>query len=187
MSQWKDFCLHILTKNGKNRLFLFHQHTSCLLRLHCQLDWQDWLSLYCSYLYQFPELSHQDCLGVLGNSILIVFFFFTSTNYFRRQLSSRRNNLKLLSSEFSLWTIFYIIENRLAFIHIVDLQRLDWIWCSSFTTFHLTSGKEISSLFKKGNIFWKPRHPFGWSLWRFEVHLVTVLKSDGMKFIEAII
>ena len=80
-------------------------------------------------------------------------FFFTSTNYFRRQLSSRRNNLKLLSSEFSLWTIFYTIENRLAFIHrrsldIVDLQRLDWIWCSSFTTFHLTSGKEISSLFK---------------------------------------
>ena len=112
MSQWKDFCLHILTKKGKNRLFLFfHQHTSCLLCLHCQLDWQDWLSLYCSYLYQFPESSHH------------------------------------------LWTIFYIIENRLAFIHrwsldIVDLQRLDWIWCSSFTTFHLTSGKEISSLFK---------------------------------------
>ena len=62
-------------KKGKNRLFLFfHQHTSCLLRLHCQLDWQDWLSLYCSYLYQFSESSHQDCLGVLGNSILIVFF-----------------------------------------------------------------------------------------------------------------
>ena len=126
-------------------------------------------------------------LGCIRKLNFNSFFFFTSTNYFRRQLSSRRNNLKLLSSEFSLWTIFYIIENRLAFIHIVDLQRLDWIWCSSFTTFHLTSGKEISSLFKKGNIFWKPRHPFGWSLWRFEVHLVTVLKSDGMKFIEAII
>ena len=101
------------------------------------------------------SVSWTESPGLLGCIRKLNFnsFFFTSTNYFRRQLSSRRNNLKLLSSEFSLWTIFYIIENRLAFIHrwsldIVDLQRLDWIWCSSFTTFHLTSGKEISSLFK---------------------------------------
>ena len=176
----------------KHIFLFFYQNTSCFLRLHCQLDWQDWLSLYCSYLYQFLELNHHDCLDLLRESLLIVFF--KSTNSFKRQLSSRRNNLKLLSNESTLWTIFWIIENGLAFIYswsldTVDLQRPYWICRSSFTTFHLISGKEISCLFTilRGNIFCKPLPPFGWSLRRFEVHLMTVLESEGMKFIEATI
>lgn len=131
-------------------LFFFYQNTSCFLRLYCQLDWQNWLSLYCSYLYQFLELNHHDCLDLLRDSLLIGFF--KSTNSFKRQLSSRRNNVKLLSNESTLWTIFWIIENELAFIYhwsldTVDLQRPDWICRSSFTTYRLISGKEISCLF----------------------------------------
>ena len=71
-----DECLNEETSGGifgkkkkwMNRLFLFfHQHTSCLLRLRCQLDRQDCGSFYCSCLSQFLELIHQDCSGLLRN------------------------------------------------------------------------------------------------------------------------
>ena len=63
----------------------------------------------------------------------------------------RRNDLKLLSDETTLWSIFQGVKNRLAFIHkwffnIEDLQRPDWICGSSLSTFPLTSGIEISHI-----------------------------------------
>ena len=74
-----------------------------------------------------------------------ILFLWTIGCYFRR------NDLKLLSDETTLWSIFQGVKNRLAFIHkwffnIEDLQRPDWICGSSLSTFPLTSGIEISHI-----------------------------------------
>ena len=190
MSQWNDFCLHILT----NRFFCFFikiHHVFCVFIVSWigKIDYLYIVHISISFLNWITTIE-----WIYWETHFILIAFFKSTNSFKRQLSSRRNNLKLLSNESTLWTIFWIIENGLAFIYrwsldTVDLQRPDWICRSTFTTYHLISGKEISCLFTilRGNIFCKPLPPFGWSLWRFEVHLMTVLESEGMKFIEATI
>ena len=78
-----------------------------------------------------------------------------------------------ISDETTLWSILRIVENRLILIHkcsidFEDFQRSHGICCSSFTSFQLINGKEIShsfwgvqSLFLPANRSWVSRWTLG--------------------------
>ena len=101
-------------KENKSIVSVFSSTYSLVTASWCSVGLARVTIFYCSYLYQFLELIHQDCLRLLRNSF---FFIFKSTNSFRRQLSSRWTNLKLFSNETTLWSIFQIVEYRLTLIH----------------------------------------------------------------------
>ena len=101
-------------KENKSIVSVFSSTYSLVTASWCSVGLARVTIFYCSYLSQFLELIHQDCLRLLRNSF---FFIFKSTNSFRRQLSSRWTNLKLFSNETTLWSIFQIVEYRLTLIH----------------------------------------------------------------------
>ena len=144
-------------------------------------------------------------------------FFFQINEFFHESTKFQDEQSKPLLNEYTLWTIFQIVENWLSFIHswvldTIDLQKPDWICGSALSTFQFTRGVEYLLLqanrswirswtlhvnrlvfdsvdrflsSQTGHLtiqsqynFWKPPHPFDWSLSLFVVNLFTVLESE---------
>ena len=144
-------------------------------------------------------------------------FFFQINEFFYESTKFQDEQSKPLLNEYTLWTIFQIVENWLSFIHswvldTIDLQKPDWICGSALSTFQFTRGVEYLLLqanrswirswtlhvnrlvfdsvdrflsSQTGHLtiqsqynFWKPPHPFDWSLSLFVVNLFTVLESE---------
>ena len=97
-----DECLHekllfvyFDKKENESIVSVFHQPTSCLLRLHCQLDWQDWRSFCCSYLYQSFNWFIRIAWVYWETHFNI---FFQINEFLQRNTQFQRNKLKLWSS-----------------------------------------------------------------------------------------
>ena len=169
-------------------------------------------------LFMSFSVSWIDSPGLLRSiKKLISMVFFQINEFFHESTKFQDEQSKPLLNEYTLWTIFQIVENWLSFIHswvldTIDLQRPDWICGSALSTFQFTRGVQYLLLqanrswlrswtlhinrlvfdsvnrflsSQTGHLtiqsqynFWKPPHPFDWSLSLFVVNLFTVLESE---------
>ena len=223
-------------KENKSIVSVFSSTYSLVTASWCLVGWARVTIFYCSYLYHFVELIHQDCLRLLRNS----FFFYFQINEFLQEATQ----FQVEQSEALLWrnhALVHLSDSRVQahlnsqviFRYWRPHGRPHGICGSPLATFQLTSDIKISHIlwvvrlsntvsqktvrrdsFPSGQPvlkkslnslrqptclhcinrflscqpghftiqshynFWKPLHPFRWSLSLFEVHLLTVLESE---------